>query len=107
MDFHEHLNAVMKKYHISAKAVSELSGISTSALSRYRKGERTPDSTASQHILSAVLHLIGQKGEELSEEEQLSIQNALTRKESVFHTEHFDLLRNCAKINQSYKGEMV
>jgi len=34
MDFHEHLNAVMKKYHISAKAVSELSGISTSALSR-------------------------------------------------------------------------
>ncbi len=99
MDFHEHLNAVMKKYHISAKAVSELSGISTSAISRYRKGERTPDSTASQHILSAVLRLIGQKGEKLSEEEQLSIQNALTRKESVFHTEHFDLL--ISKLNIS------
>lgn len=101
MEFHEHLNTILKQYNISAKAVSELSGISTSAISRYRKGERKPDSTASKYILSAVLHLIEKQGATLTEQKQLDIQNALTIRESVFRTEHFDLLISKLSISMT------
>ena len=53
MDFSERLNLYMAEIGCSAKNLSESSGISTAAISRYRKGERIPDPDGRQlHLLA-------------------------------------------------------
>ena len=53
MDFSERLNLYMAEIGCNAKRLSESSGISTAAISRYRKGERIPDPDGRQlHLLA-------------------------------------------------------
>lgn len=63
MKFHEQLNAYLQQLDCMAKEVSELSGISTATLSRYRTGSRIPDteSDAFENLCSAIAELAEQK----------------------------------------------
>lgn len=63
MKFHEQLNAYLQQLDCTAKEVSELSGISTATLSRYRTGSRIPDteSDAFENLCSAIAELAEQK----------------------------------------------
>lgn len=99
MNFNENLDHILKEYKLSAKEISNISGISPSALSRYRNGLRQPDAEASQRILAAVMHLLESKGIALTDEEQLALRQALTIEKILFRSEHFDLL--VSKLNIS------
>ena len=63
MKFHEQLNAYIEQIDVKAKEVSELSGIPTATLSRYRTGSRIPDtsSEAFTNLCSAISELAAQK----------------------------------------------
>ena len=99
MSFHENFELLLRHRKLSAKEISELSGISTSAISRYRKGTRQPDAETAQRLLSAVLHLIEEQEGALSDAEKQTVQELLTVERVVFRAEHFDLL--ITKLNIS------
>ena len=92
MQYHEKLDELFRTYGLSAKHISEETGISTVNISRYRNGKRKPDPETLQKLTAAILRQIGQNGTSLSQEETDSIRASLVLQDSVFHTEHFDLL---------------
>ncbi|MCR4644183.1 MAG: helix-turn-helix domain-containing protein [Oscillospiraceae bacterium] len=97
MQYHEKLNELFQKYSLSAKRISQETGISTVSISRYRSGKRKPDPETVQALTSAVIQQIEQSGTMLSPEEKDSIRDDLIPQDSVFHSEHFDLL--VSKLN--------
>ena len=99
MDYHEKLDEVIRTYNLSAKHISEETGISTVNISRYRNGKRKPDPETLQKLTASILHQIAQNGVTLSQEDADSIRASLVLQDSVFYSEHFDLL--ISKLNIS------
>ena len=84
MDYHEKLDEVIRTYNLSAKHISEETGISTVNISRYRNGKRKPDPETLQKLTASILHQIAQNGVTLSQEDADSIRASLVLQDSVF-----------------------
>ena len=88
MEFSKQLNAYMETIHCNGKELSEASGLSPAVISRYRTGERKPDTLSDNLIqLASGLSSIAssQQLPNLSYDEiYSSLQHALHQKESVY-----------------------
>lgn len=73
MKFNDCLNSYIKKIRCSAKELSEFSGISPSAISRYRSGDRTPDkdSEITDRITMAIIRAAEEHGVDIGSESEV------------------------------------
>ena len=62
MDFKDKLNEYIDRLECTAKDLAESSGLSAATLSRYRSGERIPDSEQLKSLTGGIITLAEQKG---------------------------------------------
>ena len=67
MGFADVLKLYLEKIKCTAKELSVASGISASALSRYRSGKRIPDQEQMEKLICGLVQLAGENTPELDE----------------------------------------
>ena len=75
MDFKDKLNEYIAHLECTAKDLAESSGLSAATLSRYRSGERIPDSEQLTSLIDGIIKLAEQKG--IADFSQKSVENEL------------------------------
>lgn len=75
MDFKDKLNEYIARLECTAKDLAESSGLSAATISRYRSGERVPDSEQLTFLTDGIIKLAGQKG--ITEFSSESVENEL------------------------------
>ena len=76
MSFSETLNQYLKSTGCTAKELAYVSGLSTSAVSRYRTGERVPDPAQAEQLISGLCILSSKK--EIPDADEESIRKAFS-----------------------------
>ncbi|MBR6419782.1 MAG: hypothetical protein IKS42_05585 [Oscillospiraceae bacterium] len=107
MIYHEALNQILKQYHITAKSLSEASGISPASLSRCRQGAKLPDPQKAAAITESILALIAAHGIELSPSRTEELREMLATQKTVFLWARFDTLLKTMQIPLKDLAEYV
>ena len=98
MIYHEQLEHYLKEYRITARRLSQASGISVASVSRYRQGKCSPEPDSSRKLTEALLTLIAEQGTELTPAQAEEIRQSLTVRKVGFSCARFDLLLQTMQI---------
>ena len=82
MGFSDVLKLYLNKTQSTAKELSAASGISTSALSRYRSGKRIPDQEQIEKLICGFVHLASEKKRNLMKQSSETLFQSLRRSQS-------------------------
>ena len=105
MGFADVLNLYMEKTECTAKELSAASGISASALSRYRSGKRIPEQEQIEKLISGFERLAAERAPELDEETIRKAFSAYTEKPRLDYQTIIKNLNAAIKaLNMSVSG---
>ncbi|MCR5654723.1 MAG: helix-turn-helix domain-containing protein, partial [Lachnospiraceae bacterium] len=108
MEFNELLNQYMDQIPCSAKDLSLTSGISASAISRYRSGQRTPSKEDLQNLSESLCRIAEDNGSEIDPDKlRTSLYASLPNLDvdRVSFTGKFSLLMQTLPINRKQLSE--